>query len=226
MRGFAPSVILVALNLVVGWLIMGPGGGWTSESALNARLQSGRTAVLDAVAIAASTAGNVPSTIVTGLLALGIVWWATRRWWVALVPLLALALEAWLHAVVSLVIARERPEVEQLDAAQPTASFPSGHVGANVALWLALTLLARRTGPAWVSWLVGAYTVVFSVVLSWSRLYLGMHHLSDVVVGLVNGLVCGVLALAHLRSLPGSRHGEPRRARMEADASWKDAPWT
>lgn len=226
LRGFLPTLVVIAVNLAIGWLIMGPGRGWTSESAVNAWLQARRTAAGDALAIGASTAGNVPFTILTGALAAALVWRATRRWWVALVPLLALALEGWVHAAVSLTIGRERPEAEQLDAAQPTASFPSGHVGANVALWLALTVLARRSGPRWLAWLVGGYAVVFSAVLAWSRLYLGMHHVSDVTVGLVNGLACGVLALAHLRSFPGDRHEAPRRARMGQDASRKDAPWT
>ena len=218
-RGFGPSLALVALNLALGWAIMGPGRGWVWESGLNARLQAGRTATLDALAFLASTLGNVPFTIVTALLAAGIVWWAGRRWWVALAPPLALALEGWVHAVVSLVIGRERPQVEQLDAAQPTASFPSGHVGANVALWVVLAVLSRQHQARWLRWVVAAYGVLYTAVLSWSRLYLGMHHLSDVLVGLLNGVACGVLALAHLRPDRASRHDAPRRARMGTDAS-------
>lgn len=218
-RGFGPSLALVALNLALGWMIMGPGRGWLFESELNARLQSGRTATRDAMAFAASTAGNVPFTIVTALLAAGVVWWFGRRWWVALAPPLALAIEGSVHAVVSLVIGRARPQVEQLDAAQPTASFPSGHVGANVALWIVLAVLARQHQARWLRWVVAAYAVGFTVVLSWSRLYLGMHHLSDVLVGLLNGVACGVLALAHLRPKRGARQAGPRQARMGTDAS-------
>jgi undecaprenyl-diphosphatase len=40
---------------------------------------------------------------------------------------------------------------------------------------------------------VGACTVI-PVLVAYARLYRGMHHLSDVVVGAINGLFCAGLA--------------------------------
>jgi undecaprenyl-diphosphatase len=37
------------------------------------------------------------------------------------------------------------------------------------------------------------------VLLGWSRLYLGMHHLSDVAVGVLNGVAAAVLGWNYLR---------------------------
>lgn len=90
----------------------------------------------------------------------------------------------------------------------PTASFPSGHTGATLAqllilLFLLHGLLGGRLARAAV-WLL---TLAFVGLLGYSRLYLGMHHVSDVAVGLVNGAVCAVLAWNYL-----SLHPTPDRA--------------
>lgn len=45
------------------------------------------------------------------------------------------AAQSAVFLLVTLVVERSRPEVPHLDAAPPTSSFPSGHVGASVALF-------------------------------------------------------------------------------------------
>lgn len=63
-------------------------------------------------------------------------------------------------------------------------SFPSGHVAAIVGFALPL-LLGTRLGriPA----------VALSLAVAWSRLFLRCHHLSDVVVAAIIGVIGGVL---------------------------------
>jgi undecaprenyl-diphosphatase len=46
----------------------------------------------------------------------------------------------------------------------------------------------------------------YLLVLAWSRVYLGMHHPSDVVWGAINGMVCGLIAWLFPRRDPA----EPR----------------
>ena len=41
------------------------------------------------------------------------------------------------------------------------------------------------------------------VLVGYARLYRGMHHVSDVVVGALNGLVCALLAWHYLRRSRG-----------------------
>ena len=79
---------------------------------------------MDALTRGASAIGSAPGNIGGCILFMAIVSWITRRWWVALLPGLALSLEAIVHAVTSTIVNRDRPAVEHLDAAQPTASFP------------------------------------------------------------------------------------------------------
>lgn len=206
-RAVLPLLGLFALDLGIGWLITGPGQGLKGESALNAALQATRTPLLDALAIGFSTAGNTIGNISACLVSMALIGWFTRRWWVAILPGIALGLEGALHAATSVIIGRARPEVPQLDAAQPTASFPSGHVGASLSQLLILFLLSLGVRNRALSWAAGLAGLAFVGGLAWSRLYLGMHHGTDVAVGVLNGVVCGLLGWFYLRL------DEPSRAK-------------
>jgi undecaprenyl-diphosphatase len=107
----------------------------------------------------------------------------------------------------ALVVAGERPEVEQLDPAPPTSSFPSGHSGASTALYLSLALMAQRIGHMWLRVSVTIVLLVLPLLVVCSRLYRGMHYPSDVVVGVLNGLVCVVIGWYWLRRTPGRVEG-------------------
>ena len=198
-RALLPLLGLLLANLALGFAIEGPGGGWPWEDSLNAAAQAGRTPLLDTLARAASTAGNAQANIGACVVFMGLVWAVTRRWWVAIVPGVALSLESLVHAVTSVVVDRQRPLVEHLDAAMPTASFPSGHVGATLAQVLVLLFFAHRlrsrVGRA-ALWVVG---LAFVAAVASSRVYLGMHHVSDVVVGALNGVAAATLGWNYLR---------------------------
>ena len=65
-----------------------------------------------------------------------------------MVPLIAISLQALVFFFTTLLIDRERPDVEQLDDSPPTSSFPSGHTGAATGLYFTLGLMALRiTNP-------------------------------------------------------------------------------
>ncbi len=69
-------------------------------------------------------------------------------------------------------------------------SFPSGHAMGSTVVFAALSYLAFRSLPTWprrAAAISLAWTLVLSVALS--RVYLGVHWISDVTAG----IVCGVL---------------------------------
>lgn len=85
------------------------------------------------------------------------------------------------------IFKRSRPQPDTDDGPLPyglrrpiTSSFPSGHA---TAAFTAVTLLARpgRRGPWW----------VLAGLVAGSRVYVRMHHGSDVVGGAVLGLILG-----------------------------------
>ena len=126
-------------------------------------------------------------------------WWRTKQWWLALVPPQAIAVQAVVFMTSALVVGRERPDVEQLDQAPPTSSYPSGHTGASTAFYVVLAMLAQRIQHQAVRIVVTVVCLLMPVAVGTGRLYRGMHSLSDVLIGALNGLVCALLAWNYLR---------------------------
>jgi undecaprenyl-diphosphatase len=142
--------------------------------------------------------GNTEIVIGVCVLAVGLLWWRTRQWWVATIPAVAIALQATVFVIATAVVARPRPHVPHLDPAPPTSSYPSGHVGAATALYVSFALLAQRIRPPALRRVVTALCLVIPALVAWARLYRGMHHLTDILVGVANGLACALLAWAYL----------------------------
>ena len=202
-RAVPAAVGLFLAGLAIGWVISGPVGLSLGEDRLSVLIQSGRTPGLDTLALTASAIGSVAGNAILCVVSVALVWVLTRRWWLSALPAVALTLHVVVHFTTSTLVARPRPEVERLDIGQPTASFPSGHVGATTAqlLVLVLVLFLRVKSGLWRTVVVAAVTG-FLIVLGWSRVYLGMHHVTDVVWGAVNGVACGLIAWWFLRSRP------------------------
>jgi len=65
-------------------------------------------------------------------------------------------------------------------------------------LVLVLFFCYRVAGRAWRATVIAVVTA-YLLVLGWSRVYLGMHHVSDVLWGAVNGVACALIAWLFLR---------------------------
>ena len=124
------------------------------------------------------------------------------RWRESVVILVSIVGELTIFLLVTSTVHRQRPTVPHLDPAPPTSSFPSGHTGAAVALYvgLAVTLLIASRNhaarPAFV--LVACVLCAVPVVVALSRVYRGMHFATDVLAGAMAGglwmaLVVGTL---------------------------------
>lgn len=195
-----PGVLLWAVVVAVGALLEGPLSGLaSSEESLNESLAEGRTAAWNTITAGWSFLGNTPSVIAVGLAAVAVIAWRHRQWWYAVVPLIAVALQSTVFILATLVIGRERPGVPQLDPAPPTSSFPSGHVGASTALYWTLALMALRIRSRALRNVAVAICLAIPFLVAYARLYRGMHHVSDVVVGMINGAACALIAWAWVR---------------------------
>ena len=99
------------------------------------------------------------------------------------------------------------PDVVAYFRAQPHISFgfPSGHCSTSVATCGSAAILFRRT------WLIWA-TVAMIVLMPLSRMYLGRHFLSDVLGGLVLGLLFILAAILIDRTRGSATEGAVRRS--------------
>jgi len=89
--------------------------------------------------------------------------------------------------LVKLLTARARPAVEHLQAVTGS-SFPSGHTTQAAAFWLSLALaLGRVTASRRAARLAVVAALLITLVVGWSRVYLGVHYPSDVIAGFLLG---------------------------------------
>lgn len=99
------------------------------------------------------------------------------------------------------IVARPRPfaEIEALIPliAKPTDfSFPSGHTTASFAVALVMLRMLPKK--------IGIPAVVLAALVAFSRLYLGVHYPTDVLVGFVVALVGSSLAVWGVRTKLGN----------------------
>jgi len=94
---------------------------------------------------------------------------------------------------------RARPDIAEMLRLAQGYSFPSGHAMGSTVVLGALSYLAVRTTTRWqwkAAWLALAWTLIAAIALS--RVYLGVHWISDVAAGVVAGaLWVGVTTLAY-----------------------------
>ena len=166
---------------------------------------------LDLAAQAISLLGSELLDAFVVLLLISFIW---RRQWGAAVGLVLVvggaflldsALKAWF----------QRPRPSELPSFFPgqSNSFPSGHAMVSAAFYSYLAYLTWRTvrGGRRVLWVGLLATLVLLIGLS--RLYLGVHYLTDVVAGYLAGLIwtdCVILAGAALRQRPQASTARPR----------------
>ena len=137
-----------------------------------------------------------------------------RRW--AEVGVLAVGLLAIFIGVHELkdAVGRPRPEGGLVDT--EGSSFPSGHAAySTFYVWLAVTIVVRlRPGMARGA-LVIAAGIVLAALIGLSRVYLGVHYMSDVSAGWALGAavfsLCAAIALVVTTIRGMVRHNEAQR---------------
>lgn len=154
--------------------------------------------------------GNFSTLLVVTLLAAGILWRRGERTDAAFV-VLALAGAQVLSTGTKLGFQRDRPFFPDPLSTESTYSFPSGHSLVSLAVYgsIALVLARRlRTRSRRIALLAAAGALVSAI--GFSRLYLGVHFLTDVLAGFAAGAAW--LALLYLALEARSRYTSRYRA--------------
>jgi undecaprenyl-diphosphatase len=156
-----------------------------SDAAIFHALQGLRSPVADRVMIAVTELGD-PAVVVSVSLAVAL-FLAWRRAWRAAAYCLCAGLGGWgLNTAVKVAMHRPRP-LDLSYSGWSAFSFPSGHTTLNLVVYGFLAfLVARELRFAW-RLPVALAAAAWSLLIAFSRLYLGAHWYSDVVGGLALG---------------------------------------
>lgn len=186
--------LLATIGLLFGWFLLGPLTAteidewdesfafWWSEI---------RTTQWDTWTNWGSAFSNTEVIIGALLVLVPLFAWIWKRWRESLTLALALFLESSVFLTVSLMTGRDRPPIEQLDASPPTASFPSGHTGAAFAFYYTILLITYwNTEKTLYRTTAFGAALVIPPLVAISRMYRGMHFVTDVTVGAILGLIC------------------------------------
>jgi len=87
--------------------------------------------------------------------------------------------------VAKLIFRRPRPDFTEMLVTMPSDwSFPSAHTAQVTAVFLSLTLISFRCLPPFWAILVTLVSLIVVGAVSYSRVYLQVHYISDVLAGM------------------------------------------
>lgn len=198
LAGYAALVgLTVSAGLFLTTVLVPVQGFEKWDNDVNRWLAERRTPALTDLSWLGSTfAGGLVIPVVVGVLV--VVFLLERKWLLAAFTLFVIGVESGSYRATTLVVERDRPPVHRLEGLDPTASFPSGHIAATVALYGGLLLLlASFLRNRRFSTLAGTLALGLVLFVAWARMYRGMHHVTDIGAGVVMGLLAlGVTVLA------------------------------
>jgi undecaprenyl-diphosphatase len=146
---------------------------------------------------------------VVGLL---LAWWR-HSWLPLLVIVLGGAGIAAINTTIKHVVGRSRPPQVTAVLGEHGFSFPSGHTTGTTVVWMLLAwmvnrwVISLRVGQVLV-WIV---TLLLIVTVGATRIYLGVHFLSDVLAGWALGAAWAVTIALVTRVWEQAPNRSPRR---------------
>lgn len=142
---------------------------------------------------------TIPVIAIVVALAVFLAWKRERTWLVALAIVVPGGM--LLNAVTKEIIARPRPHLQDLAIALSSYSFPSGHVAGATLLYgfVALYLIAHIAAWRW-RLLIALVAVLLIVLVGFSRIYLRLHYLSDVLAAVAESVAWLALCLTAINT--------------------------
>lgn len=182
-----------------------------------------RTDTWNSLSKVGSYLAETVTVFVVVVIALGVLA-AKRAWPQCGLLAVTMAAEGGVYLVSTYFVSRNRPAVPRLEDLIVSDSYPSGHTAAAMALYgsLCIVVWSMTRARLWRG-LFLALAVVAPLIVATSRVYRGMHNVTDVVCGLLLGAGCIVvgyvavragLAAAHRREIDSESTLEPQSLRV------------
>jgi undecaprenyl-diphosphatase len=188
------AAVLALWWLVVTGLVVGAGLLLTSpltrvvrseDNAAERWFAAHRSPWVTGAAQGVSRLGDALTTIGLSVVCALVLWWWLRRRRLALFVLAAALGEFATYLIAVNVVQRPRPAVPRFDEGlEPFNSYPSGHVAAAMATYGGLAVLVWALGSGHRRWLTPLLLAPPAVV-ALARLYLGVHHPTDVTASIL-----------------------------------------
>ncbi len=204
------TLALLAVGLLLTHPLKGSVGAWDEH--VNQWIAGRRREPFDTLTLwATRLCDTVPviaiATIVAALMLL------RHRWREALFLALALVVDITAFLSTTFVIGRPRPGVVRMNSTPETSSYPSGHTAAATVLFVGIAIIvtcctAKRVARA-ASITLAA---VLAVLVGFARVYRGLHHPTDVIVGLLFGAACLLVAARAVRAVSTMVAARPHRS--------------
>lgn len=208
----APLLALAAVTYGTGKLLLEVSH---VEPSLSRDVAADRTGLWNGLTELGSSLSDTPYIVALTVIAAIVFRLAYGRWRESVFLALAVWAQSLIFLATTNLVGRHRPPVEHLDPAPPTSSFPSGHVSAAVAFYcgVALVLTTHHHRSRLLTAAIWAVGLGAPLAVAFSRIYRGMHFVTDVLWGILLGGVClAVVARAVLFSPSRRRPSVPRSA--------------
>lgn len=173
-------------HAVLGWLVQHRSGGLTT---------------------AAIVITNAGSPVAMGLLAAlaGVILWRRHSPRTGIVVVATLACAAGVSTLTKTLVGAQRPPRAVQLLLEVDHSYPSGHVMGTLALLGIVAVVLGRGRSRAVRIGLGVGVASITLVVALTRLYLGVHWLSDVVGGSLLGVAAVLLGSATLEGVTSAR---------------------
>jgi undecaprenyl-diphosphatase len=213
-------LVLATAALLLGWLVshvvvgstLGHGDADVARWFADRRTEGWNTASL----VGSWFAETVTVFIVV---AIALVALAIKRAWPQFgLLVVAMCAEGATYVVCTYVISRNRPAVPRLEDLINSDSYPSGHTAAAMALYGSICVIvwSLTRSRAWrtVSMLLA---VLAPLIVATSRVYRGMHNVTDVCSGMLIGAGCILVGYVAVRA--GSAAAQHARPDVDSERS-------
>jgi len=202
------AVALVACLIAFAWLCLevARDNTRTVDDSILAWVAGRRSPVLTVIATDLTALGSPTLlTLAAVLVTAGL--WASGRRLVSVQTAAACSAAALVTNATKILLARPRPPLAGHLLGVTGFSFPSGHASGIAALLTVTALHTIEAAPSRGRRLfLAAVHAALILGVGWSRVYLGVHHASDVLAGICVGVACALGVHTLVRGPAIARH--------------------